>query len=168
MESPKGGNKNYAFIDSQNVYLGIRQLGWSLDWRRFRIYLKEKHAVEKAFIFIGYIKEHQNLYTNLQKMGYLLVFKPTISYQKETKGNVDADMVLYIMKEWEEYHKAIVISGDGDFYSTVQYLSEKNKLKTVIAPSKKYCSGLLQRFAKQKIMYLDVMKQRFEYKKSPK
>ena len=34
--------KNYAFIDGQNVNLAIRDLGWRLDFKRFRIYLKEK------------------------------------------------------------------------------------------------------------------------------
>ncbi len=34
--------KNYAFIDSQNVNLAIRDQGWVLDFARFRIYLREK------------------------------------------------------------------------------------------------------------------------------
>jgi len=33
---------NFAFIDSQNVNLGIKELGWKLDWKKFRVYLKEK------------------------------------------------------------------------------------------------------------------------------
>ena len=32
---------NFAFIDSQNVNLGIRDSGWILDFKRFRVYLKE-------------------------------------------------------------------------------------------------------------------------------
>jgi len=34
--------KNYAFIDSQNLNLGIKELGWDLDFKKFRRYLKEK------------------------------------------------------------------------------------------------------------------------------
>ncbi len=30
---------NYAFIDSQNLNLGIKKLGWKLDYRKFRVYL---------------------------------------------------------------------------------------------------------------------------------
>ena len=44
--------KNYAFIDSQNLNLGIQELGWFLDWRKFRVYLKEKYSVVKAYLFI--------------------------------------------------------------------------------------------------------------------
>jgi hypothetical protein len=36
---------NYAFIDSQNLNLGIREAGWFLDFRKFRVYLKEKYGV---------------------------------------------------------------------------------------------------------------------------
>ena len=42
---------NYAFIDSQNLNLGIQLLGWKLDYKKFRIYLKEKYNVTKAYIF---------------------------------------------------------------------------------------------------------------------
>ena len=44
----------YAFIDSQNLNLGIRSSGWVLDFSRFRVYLKDKYRAEKAFLFIGY------------------------------------------------------------------------------------------------------------------
>ncbi len=46
--------ENYAFIDSQNLNLSIRALGWQLDFARFRVYLKDKYNVSKAFLFISY------------------------------------------------------------------------------------------------------------------
>jgi hypothetical protein len=33
--------ENYAFIDSQNLNLGVQDLGWKLDYKKFRIYLTE-------------------------------------------------------------------------------------------------------------------------------
>jgi hypothetical protein len=39
---------NYAFIDSQNLNLGIRELGWILDFKKFRVYLRDKYNVSKA------------------------------------------------------------------------------------------------------------------------
>ena len=69
--------KNYAFIDSQNLNLAIREMGWRLDFRKFRVYLKEKLGVEKAFLFIGFIEGNEELYTSLQSSGFILVFKPT-------------------------------------------------------------------------------------------
>jgi len=49
----KPKSNNYAFIDSQNLNLAIREQGWLLDFKRFRVYLAEKYAVNKAFLFIG-------------------------------------------------------------------------------------------------------------------
>jgi hypothetical protein len=49
----KKHQNNYAFIDSQNLNLAIRDQGWMLDFGRFRKYLQDKYQVKKAFIFIG-------------------------------------------------------------------------------------------------------------------
>ena len=65
---------NYAFIDSQNVNLAIRGQGWVLDFKRFRRYIQDKYQISKAFLFIGYVPQNQDLYTGLQKDGYILVF----------------------------------------------------------------------------------------------
>lgn len=37
--------KNYAFIDAQNLYLAIKELKWKVDYKRFRVYLKEKYKI---------------------------------------------------------------------------------------------------------------------------
>ena len=39
---------NYAFIDGQNLYLAIQELGWKLDYKKFRVYLREKYAILKV------------------------------------------------------------------------------------------------------------------------
>ncbi len=67
---------NYAFIDSQNLNLGIRSRGWELDFKKFRIYLNDKYNVKKAFLFIGYVATNEGLYAALQKFGYILLNLP--------------------------------------------------------------------------------------------
>jgi len=140
----------YAFIDSNNLNLGILSQGWKLDFARFRIYLKDKYHVEKAFLFIGYVLGNQQLYTFLQKVDYIVVFKPILEISKEKKtkikGNVDAELVLHTMIEYKNYDKAIIVSGDGDFYCLIEYLANNNKLAKIIVPNKKY-SSLLRKFA---------------------
>jgi len=42
---------NYAFIDSQNLNLSIRNQGWVLDFRRFRRYLEDKCGVTVIYQF---------------------------------------------------------------------------------------------------------------------
>ena len=159
---------NSAFIDSQNVNLGFRALGWKLDWQRFRIYLRERYGVGKAFLFIGYIPENQQLYTSLQQAGFILVFKPVLQTKEHgAKGNVDADLVLKAMTEYGNYEKAVIVTSDGDFYSLVEYLYGKGKLETVLSPSAAKCSLLLKRTAKERINFMETLRGKLEYH-SPK
>ena len=44
-------NNNFAFVDSQNLNLGIRSQGWKVDHRSIRLYLKYKFNVNKAYMF---------------------------------------------------------------------------------------------------------------------
>jgi uncharacterized LabA/DUF88 family protein len=157
---------NYAFIDSQNLNLGIQKLGWKLDYRRLRVYLAEKYGVKKAYIFIGFVALNQSLYDHLQEAGFILKFKPTIpDADWKIKGNIDADLVLRAVLELNDYAKAVIVSSDGDFYSLVQYLYENNKLKVVLSPDKEHCSNLLRQTAKEKIWFMDNLRDKLEYKK---
>ena len=155
---------NYAFIDSQNLNLGIRSMGWKLDFNKFRVYLKEKYQISVAYMFIGYIQQNQDLYADLQKKGYVLIFKPTLPDKDgKHKGNVDADLVLQAMIEYSNYDKAVIISSDGDFYCLVKYLYEHDKLEKVISPYVDTCSTLLKNSAKEKIVFMDNLKNKLEY-----
>ena len=157
---------NYAFIDSQNLNLGIQKLGWKLSYRKFRIYLAEKYNVQKAYIFIGFVALNQSLYDNLQEAGFILKFKPTIpDSDGKIKGNIDADLVLQAALELNKYDKAVIVSSDGDFYSLVQYLYENNKLEIVLSPDIENCSNLLKQTAKEKIWFMNELRDKLEYKK---
>ena len=157
---------NYAFIDSQNVNLAIRDQGWRLDWKRFRVYLKEKYSVSKAFLFIGYIEGNNQLYISLQDAGFLCIFKPTLEYKDgTTKGNCDAELVLHAMIEYANYDKAIIVTGDGDFYCLVKYFLEQGKLERVLIPNWQKYSALLKRFGKKQLSFMNELRTKLEYKK---
>ncbi|MFH1955819.1 MAG: NYN domain-containing protein [Patescibacteria group bacterium] len=161
----KNRENNYAFIDSQNLNLGIRSLGWKLDYKKFRVYLREKYKISKAYLFIGFVPANQDLYSFLQSLGYVLVFKPTLPDKKgKVKGNVDADIVLQAMLDYKKYDKAVVITSDGDFYSLVNHLYKNKKLEIVISPYKKTCSSLLKKTAKEKIVFMGNLRKKLEYK----
>lgn len=155
----------YAFIDSQNLNLGVRSQDWKLDWRKFRQYLRNKYNVTKAFVFIGYKAENESLYTNMQQMGYVVILKPTLELPDgSVKGNVDAELVLHTMIEYKNYDKAIIVSGDGDFYCLVEYLESKKKLQRVLAPNRFY-SGLLREY-NHYIVRVDLLRGSLELKKA--
>ena len=141
----KTDNKNYAFIDSQNLNLAIRGLGWQIDWKRFRVYLREKYGVENAYLFIGYIEGNNRLYVSLQAAGFICIFKPTLKYKDgTTKGYCDAELVLQAMIEYQNYQKAVIVTGDGDFHCLVKYLVEQSKLETLLIPDRHRYSALLK------------------------
>lgn len=160
--------KNYAFIDGQNVNLGIQGLGWKLHWKRFRIYLKEKYNVDKAYYFIGFLDGNNNLYRALQEYGYILIFKPTLkSKDGKVKGNCDAELVLHAMIEWPNYNKAIIAAGDGDYACLVSHLIEQDKLEVLLVPNQYAYSALLRKFS-DKIHFMNGLKKKLEYRKHKK
>ncbi len=154
----------YAFIDSQNLNIGVQKFGWKMDWQKFRKWLTDEYGVTKAFMFIGYVPEFEAMYEQLHDAGYMIVLKPTYDMsrpqpdaeeadkakdtkpgakaepeeKKPVKGNIDADLVLWAMKEISNYDKAILVSGDGDFYSLVEYLESKKRLGKILTPSFQY------------------------------
>ena len=158
----------YAFIDSQNLNLGVQSQGWKLDFKKFRLYLKNKYGVEKAYLFIGLIPGNEQLYSHLSSVGFELVFKPTIAYdvgdKKTHKGNVDAELVLYAAaKMYRDYDRAIIVSGDGDFRCLAEYLIEERKLLHIMTPNRSF-SKLLRDFLKY-IVQIDKLRGSLEYKK---
>jgi uncharacterized LabA/DUF88 family protein len=167
----------YAFIDSQNLNISVQKFGWKIDWRKFRQFLADQYGVSKAFMFIGYMPENESLYEQMHEAGYMIVLKPTFDIskprqevnpdiapedKKPVKGNIDADLVLWAMKEMSNYDKAIIVSGDGDFYSLVEYLEGKGRLLHILAPSGHY-SQLYNRYESY-IIKLDSFRRELAYR----
>ena len=173
----------FAFIDSQNLNVGTQRVGWKMDWRKFRKFLADEYGVTKAFMFIGYIPENEQLYEQMHELGYAVVLKPTFDLtrprpemlesnddnktsgteeeKKPIKGNIDAELVLWAMKELGNYEKAIIVSGDGDFYCLVEYLEQKGRLLHLLAPSGHY-SSLYHRY-EEYIVRLDQLRRKLAY-----
>ena len=134
--------KNYAFIDGQNLYLGTTKStpSWIIDLKRFRILLKQRYGVDKAYYFLGYYdKSNSTLYKSLRNDGYILFFRMHSGSQVSLKkGNVDGDIIFTVMKnlcEKEAFDKVVLVSGDGDYKRMVDYLIEKDKLLRILFPN---------------------------------
>lgn len=162
----KTKEQNYAFIDSQNLNLSIKSLGWKLDFQKLRTYLKEKYNVTKAYLFIGFIEGNNDLYKSLQDAGFVCIFKPTLTYKNgKTKGNCDAELVLQTMIELPHYNKAVIVTGDGDFHCLIQYLIHEKKLKKLLIPNQQKYSALLKRFPSEFLAFISDLKHKLSYKK---
>lgn len=141
--------KNIAFIDGQNLHMGTRQFGWSVDYKKFRIYLKDKYGVEEAYYYLGFVSEdEQDLYDALQKAGFILKFKEhALALKGKKKGNVDTDVVFMIMKKIinkDLNGQVLLVSGDGDYKKVVSFLIEKGMFKKLLIPNREYTSSLFR------------------------
>ncbi len=153
--------RNIAFIDGQNLHLGIKECGWRIDHYKFRTYLREKYGIKEAYYFLGFVSENeQELYDKLQKAGYILSFREHSSALRGTKkGNVDSDIIFSIMKkliEGDEFGKIFLISGDGDYKKLVDFLIKKGRFGKILFPNKKYASSLYKKLGGEYFDYLEM------------
>jgi len=112
--------------------------------------------------------ENKEMYASLQKSGFVLIFKPVLPDKDgKPKGNVDADLVLQSMIDYNnnEFDQAVIITSDGDFYSLVKYLNMNDKLKIVISPYLNTCSTLLKKASREKIVFMNNLRKKLEYKR---
>ena len=162
---------NVAYIDNQNLQIATKTADdpWRIDMKRFRVYLREKYGVETAYLFVGaFDPDKQGYYTAMQRHGYTLIWRlHAMEALGHKKGNVDTDIVFYIMKDcYEEECDVILVSGDGDFCRTVEHVHSKGKLKKILLPSHKNASSLYNRFGNEHKAYLDgeAMRRKLERK----
>ena len=162
----KQKENNFAFIDGQNLYLSIKSLGWKIDYGKFRKYLADKYKVSKSFIFLGYVASNEELYTALQTQGYICIFKPTLEYKDgKTKGNCDAELVLHTMLEIDNFDRAVLVTGDGDFHCLVKHLIKRQKLHKLLIPNQASYSALLKRFPSEYLAFVSDLENKIAYKK---
>lgn len=137
---------NYAYIDGQNLKMGTIDTNpsWQIDLRRFRVYLREKYNVEKAFYYMGYVidgAKYEKLYDvlNVMKRTYLK----------------------------EPFDKIVLVSGDGDYKALVDFLIEQNKFEKILFPNKKFASSLYKQLEPKYFDYLNYpsVQHKIEYQK---
>lgn len=155
-----------AYIDAANLHKGVQEMGWELDYRRFRVWLHERYSVERAYLFMGLVPKYKDMYTRLQEAGFTLVFKEvTMDGDGRVKGNCDADLVLWAVRDAFEHatQRAVLVSSDGDYAGLVKFLLERQQFATVLSPGSK-CSILLKR-TNASIAYLSQQRTKLEHRK---
>jgi uncharacterized LabA/DUF88 family protein len=167
----KSGNS--AFVDSQNLYLGTKADGWLVDHRKFCIYLKENYGCDEIYLFIGNIREeHSEMYIELQKSGYILIFREHAnSAVSLKKGNIDTDLVFELMRQYAEADKTrqfLLVSGDGDYFKTVRHLIARKRFIKVILPNLRFASSLYKKLGSEYFDDINNIKSYIEYYKKEK
>ena len=139
-------NTTNIYIDGNNLYRSAKQVGFDIDYFKFRGWLRQKYSPNFVYLFIGLVPARAKFYEYLQKCGYILIFKQTVSVGENIKGNCDADLVLKCLTDYysNSFNSCILITGDGDFGCLAEFLKEKKSIKCIIAPNKDKCSILLR------------------------
>jgi len=134
------------YIDGNNLYRSAKELGFDIDYKKLRGWLRQKYNVSNVYLFIGLVPERVKFYEYLQSCGYILVFKQTVSVGEKIKGNCDAELVLKTVSDFytKSFTSCILITGDGDFGCLIEFLKENNVISGVIAPDEDKCSILIR------------------------
>ena len=149
-------NKINIYIDGNNLYRAAKELGFDIDYKKFRGWLRQKYNPENIYLFIGLVPSRVKFYEYLQESGFILVFKQTVTVGGVVKGNCDAELVLKTTSDFytKAFTKCILITGDGDFGCLVAFLEENKALHCVIAPDENKCS-ILKKNKNVEILFLN-------------
>jgi uncharacterized LabA/DUF88 family protein len=128
------------------LYRSAKELGFDIDYKKLRGWLRQKYNPKKVYLFIGLVPERVKFYEYLQNCGYILIFKQTVSVGEKIKGNCDAELVLKTTSDFyeKEFDSTILITGDGDFGCLIEFLRDKNSITEVLAPDENKCSILIK------------------------
>lgn len=134
------------YIDGNNLYRSAKELGFEIDYKKFRGWLRQKYNANNVYLFIGLVPDRVKFYEYLQTCGYILIFKQTVSVGEKIKGNCDAELVLKTVSDFynKSFSSCILITGDGDFGCLVEFLKENNSIKLILSPDENKCSFLLR------------------------
>jgi len=90
-----------------------------------------------------------NFYRKLKGFGYELYLKPVKAYPDDEgnvkrKANCDVDMAFYLMKEKDNFGRAVILSGDGDFLPVLKFLGREGKEIFVLARGRRTAKEIRQ------------------------
>ena len=93
---------------------------------------------EVEIVLIGRHLQRVRFYQKLARFGYTLFIKPVKSYEQEDggahrKANCDVEMAFHLMKEQDNFDRAVVLSGDGDFLPVLKHLKASGKEVIILA-----------------------------------
>ena len=101
---------------------------------------KGKELDEAMLLLLSRHLQRVHFYRKLLDFGYNLFLKPVKLYTQEDgstkrKANCDVDMAFYLMKEKENFGRAVILSGDGDFLPVLKHLRDNGKEVLILSRS---------------------------------
>lgn len=110
---------------------------------------KSEKLNEAEILLIGRHLQRVRFYLKLDKFGYKLFLKPVKLYDQDDgttkrKANCDVDMAFHLMKEKDNFKRAIILSGDGDFLPVLKYLKNNDKEIIILGRGKRTAKEIKQ------------------------
>jgi uncharacterized LabA/DUF88 family protein len=144
MDAMNGRKRVSIFVDGANMfYTQKKGLGWFFDPAKLLKVLKGNDELTDAYWFMG-IKQppdarDENFIRFLAYAGYVVrtkalkTFYDTDSGDSTQKANLDIEIVMDMFNTVENYDKAILLSGDGDFERALELLRSRGKEICVVS-----------------------------------
>ena len=152
-----------AFIDSENLKRAVEEIDKEIDYKRFRLWLKNKLGVDRAVMYFGYVEDGSAHYRFLRSCGFETVFRQVERMHGHRKANVDVCLTISVLDQIEDFDEAYLVSADGDFFDLTERLQERGKLAGVISPATPgNCSRLLRSTYSDKIYFIPQFINKFE------
>jgi len=144
MDRPYGRKRVSIFVDGANMfYTQKKGLGWFFDPAKLLRVLRGDDELTDAYWFMG-VKQpsdsrDENFIRFLAYAGYVVRTKnlKTIydsdSGESTQRANLDIEIVMDMFNTVENYDKAILVSGDGDFERALELLRSRGKEICVVS-----------------------------------
>jgi len=129
------------FVDGANMFYTQRNIKWHIDYKRvYEYFLKDKEK-SGCYYFTAsppagnkeMIDKYRKFRHSLIKMGYTVIDKELREIrdrhtgEEVPKGNLDIEIVLWMITTKNDYDDLIFLGGDGDFVCVVDYLRKEGK-----------------------------------------
>jgi len=157
------GNKNIlakVYIDGANMFYTQKKLGWFIDWKKVKDFIKGKRETIEFRYYTGAKQNDDKMNAFLRYLdaiGFIPITKPLKvikiskdhparqlhNYTEIFKSNFDVEMTVDILLDRSNLDEIIIFSGDSDFQYLVKRLKNLGK-KVIIYSSRKTISWELK------------------------
>jgi uncharacterized LabA/DUF88 family protein len=161
------GDRTLLIIDGSNLYSAAKSLGLELDFKRLLSAVKEEGRLVQAKYYTAISADPEEfspirgLVDFLDYNGYSLVTKPMKRFTDSqgvlrTKGNMDIEMAVDMVRMADHVDHIILFSGDGDFRRVVEAVQEKGVRVTVVSTMKSQPPQIADELRRQADCFLDL------------
>ena len=141
-------NERFAvFIDGSNFHSTFKSLGFDVDFALMLKEFKRQGRLVRAYYYTalphdGEVAPIRRLADWLDYNGYTVISKQTRDFydnetgSKRTKGNMDMELALDMLKLAPHIDHAVLFSGDGDFVRLIEEMQNRGLRVTVVSSAK--------------------------------